>query len=50
MVFVARLESVQDRTFTLSADATHGDNKVATAITEFTTVDFEWLPEPEREG
>lgn len=40
VTFVARLETVEERTFTLSADATFAGEKVATASAVFTKVDF----------
>lgn len=41
--YAARLDSEDDRTFTLSSEATYDDEIVATAIAVFTKADFERL-------
>lgn len=43
VIFVARLESVQERTFTLTSEVTHNGEVVATAEAVFTKVDFSRL-------
>ena len=41
--YAARLDSEDDRTFTLSSEATYDDEIVATAIAVFTKADLERL-------